>query len=49
LGRGTDQFTAAALKRDDHAAMEFPANVEELQLYFLREIKGRVRAIPEKD
>jgi hypothetical protein len=31
---GTDQFTAAALKRDDHAAMEFPANVEELQLYF---------------
>jgi alkanesulfonate monooxygenase SsuD/methylene tetrahydromethanopterin reductase-like flavin-dependent oxidoreductase (luciferase family) len=26
LGRapGTDQFTAAALKRDDHAAMEFP-------------------------
>jgi luciferase family oxidoreductase group 1 len=36
LGRapGTDQFTAAALKRDDHAAMEFPANVEELQLYF---------------
>jgi luciferase family oxidoreductase group 1 len=49
LGRapGTDQFTAAALKRDDHAAMEFPANVEELQLYFSEgNKKGRVRAIP---
>jgi hypothetical protein len=33
---GTDQFTAAALKRDDHAAMEFPANVEELQIIFFR-------------
>jgi luciferase family oxidoreductase group 1 len=49
LGRapGTDQFTAAALKRDQHAAMEFPANVEELQLYFSEgNKKGRVRAIP---
>ncbi|MBX9888930.1 MAG: LLM class flavin-dependent oxidoreductase [Flavobacteriaceae bacterium] len=49
LGRapGTDQFTAAALKRDDHAAMEFPSNIEELQLYFSQENKkGRVRAIP---
>jgi len=49
LGRapGTDQFTAAALKRDDHAAMEFPANVQELQLYFSEGNKtGRVRAIP---
>lgn len=49
LGRapGTDQFTAAALKRDEHAAMEFPANVEELQLYFSEGNKnGRVRAIP---
>jgi luciferase family oxidoreductase group 1 len=49
LGRapGTDQFTAAALKRDDHAALEFPANVEELQLYFSEgNKKGRVRAIP---
>jgi alkanesulfonate monooxygenase SsuD/methylene tetrahydromethanopterin reductase-like flavin-dependent oxidoreductase (luciferase family) len=39
LGRapGTDQFTAAALNEYlDHVAMEFPANVEELQLYFLR-------------
>ncbi|HTG64920.1 MAG TPA: MsnO8 family LLM class oxidoreductase, partial [Flavobacterium sp.] len=35
LGRapGTDQFTVAALKRDEHAAMEFPSNVEELQRY----------------
>jgi luciferase family oxidoreductase group 1 len=33
------------LSRDDHAAMEFPANVEELQLYF-SDKKGRVRAIP---
>lgn len=49
LGRapGTDQFTAAALKRDDHAAMEFPSNIEELQLYFSQGNKnGRVRAIP---
>jgi luciferase family oxidoreductase group 1 len=49
LGRapGTDQFTAAALKRDDNAAMEFPSNVEELQLYFSEGNKtGRVRAIP---
>ncbi|MEL1240293.1 LLM class flavin-dependent oxidoreductase [Flavobacterium flavipallidum] len=49
LGRapGTDQFTAAALKRDDHAAMEFPANVEELHLYLSEGNKnGRVRAIP---
>lgn len=49
LGRapGTDQFTAAALKRDDHAAMEFPSNIEELQLYFSEHNKnGRVRAIP---
>lgn len=49
LGRapGTDQFTAAALKRDEHAAMEFPANVEELQLYLSEGNKnGKVRAIP---
>jgi luciferase family oxidoreductase group 1 len=49
LGRapGTDQFTAAALKRDDHAAMEFPSNIEELQLYFSEGNKnGRVRSIP---
>lgn len=49
LGRapGTDQFTAVALKRDQHAAMEFPSNVEELQLYFSEDNKkGRVRAIP---
>lgn len=49
LGRapGTDQFTAAALKRDDHAAMEFPSNVQELQMYLSDGNKnGRVRAIP---
>lgn len=49
LGRapGTDQFTAAALKRDEHAAMEFPANVQELQLYLSEgNNKGRVRAFP---
>ncbi|MBG6111318.1 luciferase family oxidoreductase group 1 [Flavobacterium sp. CG_23.5] len=49
LGRapGTDQFTAAALRRDDHAAMEFPANVQELQMYLSEGNKnGRVRAIP---
>jgi alkanesulfonate monooxygenase SsuD/methylene tetrahydromethanopterin reductase-like flavin-dependent oxidoreductase (luciferase family) len=50
LGRapGTDQFTAAALKRDDHAAMEFPANVEELQLYFSEgNKKGEYAQFPE--
>jgi luciferase family oxidoreductase group 1 len=49
LGRapGTDQYTAAALKRDEHAAMEFPSNIEELQMYFSEgNKKGRVRAIP---
>lgn len=49
LGRapGTDQFTAAALKRDEQAAMEFPANVEELQRYLSGGNKnGRVRAFP---
>ena len=49
LGRapGTDQFTAAALRRDEQAVMEFPANVEELQLYLSEGNKnGRVRAIP---
>ncbi|RVT75355.1 LLM class flavin-dependent oxidoreductase [Flavobacterium sufflavum] len=49
LGRapGTDQFTAAALKRDEYAAMEFPANVEELQRYLSEGNKsGRVRAFP---
>lgn len=49
LGRapGTDQFTAAALRRDEHAAMEFPANVQELQMYLSEGNKnGRVRAIP---
>lgn len=49
LGRapGTDQLTAAALRRDEQAVMEFPANVEELQLYLSEGNKnGRVRAIP---
>lgn len=49
LGRapGTDQFTAAALKRDEHAAMEFPSNVQELQMYLSEgNKKGRVRAFP---
>ncbi|MES2239085.1 MAG: LLM class flavin-dependent oxidoreductase [Bacteroidota bacterium] len=49
LGRapGTDQFTAAALKRDEQAAMEFPSNVEELQMYLSEGNKnGRVRAFP---
>lgn len=49
LGRapGTDQFTATALKRDEQAAMEFPANVEELQRYLSEGNKnGRVRAFP---
>lgn len=49
LGRapGTDQFTAAALRRYEHAAMEFPANVQELQMYLSEGNKnGRVRAIP---
>ena len=49
LGRapGTDKFTAAALKRDEHAAMEFPANVEELQRYLSEGNKnGRVRSFP---
>jgi len=49
LGRapGTDQFTAAALKRDEQAAMEFPVNVEELQRYLSEGNKnGRVRAFP---
>ncbi|MEY2869995.1 MAG: hypothetical protein RIR01_2498 [Bacteroidota bacterium] len=49
LGRapGTDQLTATALKRDDQAAMEFPANVEELQRYLSEGNKnGRVRAFP---
>lgn len=49
LGRapGTDQFTAMALRRDQRAAMEFPANVQELQKYFSPANKyGRVRAIP---
>ena len=49
LGRapGTDQFTAAALRRDDLAAMEFPKNVQELQLYLSASNKnGRVRSIP---
>ena len=49
LGRapGTDQFTAAALRRDEHAAMEFPKNVQELQMYLSESNKkGRVRSIP---
>lgn len=49
LGRapGTDQLTATALKRDEQAAMEFPANVEELQRYLSEGNKnGRVRAFP---
>lgn len=49
LGRapGTDPHTAAALKREEHAAREFPSNIEELQMYFSEENeKGRVRAIP---
>ncbi|MFT6743201.1 MAG: luciferase family oxidoreductase group 1, partial [Paraglaciecola sp.] len=33
--------------RDEHAAMEFPSNIEELQMYFSEgNKKGRVRAIP---
>ena len=49
LGRapGTDQLTAIALRRDQHAAIEFPKNVQELQMYFSSANKNAaVRAIP---
>lgn len=49
LGRapGTDQLTAMALRRDQHAAMEFPKNVQELQTYLSASNRNaRVRAIP---
>ena len=49
LGRapGTDQLTAIALRRDQHAAIEFPKNVQELQTYFSSANKNAaVRAIP---
>jgi hypothetical protein len=48
LGRapGTDQFTAAALKRDDHAAMEFPLMWKNYNYIFLREIKKGEYAHP---
>lgn len=49
LGRapGTDQVTARALIRDPRAPMEFPKNVQELQMYLSSEnSSGAVRAIP---
>lgn len=49
LGRapGTDQITAAALRRDQRAAMEFPDNIREIQTYLSAvNRKGQVRAIP---
>lgn len=48
LGRapGTDQITAAALRRDQRAVMEFPDNIREIQTYLSPLNKtGRVRAI----
>lgn len=48
LGRapGTDQITAAALRRDQRAVMEFPDNIREIQTYLSPSNKtGRVRAI----
>jgi luciferase family oxidoreductase group 1 len=49
LGRapGTDQLTAAALRRDPMAAHHFPASIAELQKYFSSaNAKGPIRAIP---
>jgi len=49
LGRapGTDQLTAQALRRDNHAAMDFPDNVKELQRYLSASNKNSaVRSIP---
>ncbi|MBC6490750.1 LLM class flavin-dependent oxidoreductase [Flavihumibacter stibioxidans] len=50
LGRapGTDQVTAAALRRDRFGAgMDFPENLHELQTYLSADNKsGRVRALP---
>lgn len=50
LGRapGTDQVTAAALRRDRFGAgLDFPENVQELQTYLSADNKsGRVRALP---
>lgn len=49
LGRapGTDQETARALNRNNHAAFKFKDTVEELQTYLSEDnIDGRVRAIP---
>ncbi len=49
LGRapGTDQITAAALRRDKMAAFQFPENVNELMRYLSKEYKDdKVRAVP---
>jgi luciferase family oxidoreductase group 1 len=49
LGRapGTDQLTAAALRRDPMAAHHFPESIVELQKYFSSgNAKGPIRAIP---
>ncbi|MDO5650488.1 MAG: LLM class flavin-dependent oxidoreductase, partial [Gallicola sp.] len=49
LGRapGTDQITAAALRRDKMAAYQFPENVEELMRYLSKDnADAKVRAIP---
>ena len=49
LGRapGTDQLTALALRRDQNAAVDFPANVSELQKYLsAANVTAAVRAIP---
>ncbi len=49
LGRapGTDQLTAAALRRDPRAGDDFPANVMELKNYFsASNAVNKVRAVP---
>ena len=49
LGRapGTDQITAAALRRDKMAAYQFPENVSELMRYLSKEhAEDKVRAVP---
>src|SRR6201986_215456 len=49
LGRapGTDQLAAAALRRDQRAAIDFTQNIQELQQYLSASNKtGAVRAIP---
>jgi luciferase family oxidoreductase group 1 len=49
LGRapGSDQFTAAALRRDEARVNDFPGEVQELQAFFAPERPGqRVRAVP---